>query len=119
MLSRLRICLTLFAVAFHAMSPVISHAMLASSGKSLVEICTADGFKTVEINEAGKTTPSLKHYPHCSDCVGTADSPLDLPRCSIDFPAPASHGTVKLSDGVIAFASAIRLHAPPRGPPRS
>ncbi len=116
-LSRLRFVLALLALLFHAASPVVSHAMFAGSGKSLVEICTAEGFKTIEISEPGKSTPSLKHYPHCSDCLGLGATALDLPRNEINIPSPTAHGSIRLSDGVFVFASAIRLHAPPRGPP--
>jgi hypothetical protein len=115
--SRFRFWLALLAFAFHAMSPVMSHAMFANSGKSLVEICTPDGFKTVEVDEGGKTTPSLNHYPHCGDCLVSHDGAAPPPNATPSLPAPMMTGVVKLSSGTVAFASALRLAAPPRGPP--
>ena len=111
-----RFWMALLAFAFHAMSPVVSHAMFAKSGKSMVEICTPDGFKTVEVDESGKTTPSLKHYP-CGNCLAAHDLPVDIPTPPAELPSPSLSGSVKLSQATFAFASALRLHAQSRAPP--
>jgi hypothetical protein len=114
--------LALFAVLLHAFAPMASHAMMAKSGKSFVEICTAQGFQVVEVDVDGVTQkfPLHKVGHECAACH-LAASALALPESSA---APIVYLAV-ISQAVrhrhcsVVLSSTIRLTPPPTGPPDS
>jgi hypothetical protein len=120
---RLTAWLALIAVLLNAFAPVASHAMMAKSGKSLVEICTAQGFKLVEV-ESDRSSPQTPAKPgikvahECAACAAASappSPPIDFVS-SLVLPAMGNRSIV-VTGATFAFASALRTHAPPTGPP--
>jgi hypothetical protein len=121
-LRKLTAHLALFAVLLHAFAPAVSHAMMAKSGKSLVEICTAQGFKLVEVDsgtaaDLGKSKPGIKVAHECAVCAAASAPPLPPTEVIfLDMPAPHA-GIIAVSSSTFAFADALHLSPPPTGPP--
>jgi len=117
--SLVRQCQALVAVlafAFNAFTPAISHAMLAQSGKTLVEICTAQGSAWVEV-PSDNGAPESQATHDCAICLAASAPPAPIPTQASILIASASPFIVRLSAGTTRFASAIRPHAPSTGPP--
>ncbi|NJR71888.1 MAG: hypothetical protein HC782_01740 [Gammaproteobacteria bacterium] len=107
----------------HAFAPTISHAMMATSGKSLVEICTARGFKLVEVDVAGdskNSEPGIKFTHECTACAACAaiGAPPSPPSTMFTFaPILAGSSIIAVGTSSFAFANVLYLSAPPTGPP--
>jgi hypothetical protein len=114
-----RRCYALIAVlafGLNAFAPAISHAMLAQSGKTLVEICTAQGSAWVEVpSDDSPSAPKAAH--DCAICLAASAPPAPTPSQTSDLTASITSLVVRLSAGTTQFASAIRPHAPATGPP--
>ena len=114
--------LALAAVVLHAFAPAVSHAMMAKSVKSLVELCTAQGFKLIEVDsgagtDLGKSKPGVKVSHECAVCAA-ASAPTSPPSEVIFLDVPAFHcGLIPVSSSSFAFADALHLSPPPTGPP--
>lgn len=104
-----------------ALAPSISHALVAESAASWVEVCSAAGAKWVNAGgDAGDTSPvpsgahPLEHCPYCSLHASAIAVP-PTPSAAVPVLLPAH-------DLPIAFLAAPRtLHAwvsaQPRAPP--
>lgn len=112
--------LALVAVVLHAFTPAVSHAMMAKSGKSLVEICTAQGFKLIEVDDAdaGKSgKPGIKVNHECAVCAAASAPPSPPSTTHHVVLSPASSGIIAVGTSSFAFADALYLSPPPTGPP--
>ena len=113
--------LAMVAVLLHAFAPAVSHAMMAKSGKSFVEICTSQGFKLVEVDvgtgaDFGKSTPGVKVSHECAVCAA-ASAPPSPPSQAMLLDIPALNAGLIAVSSTFAFADAIHLSPPPTGPP--
>jgi hypothetical protein len=114
--------LAMGAVLLHAFAPAVSHAMMAKSGKSFVEICTAQGFKLIEVDsgtgtDLGKSKPGVKVAHECAVCAA-AGAPPSPPSVSPTIVVPVKQGgTITVSGSTFAFADALYFSPPPTGPP--
>jgi hypothetical protein len=112
--------LALVAVMLHAFLPIASHAMMAKSGKSLAEICTAQGFKIVEIDDAGGAgdAPASINVGHeCAVCAAASAPPSPIS----DFYSPPllvkSQGVVRISAAIFVLAGVAYFSPHSTGPP--
>jgi ammonia channel protein AmtB len=123
--NRIKIWLTrlaLFAVLLHAFAPVMSHAMMAKSGKSFAQICTAQGFQFVEVGADGsgrEDAPGIKIGHHCAVCAMASAPPLPPSAWTAALPDFSGGHVVTITSSTFAFASALRLQPPSTGPPAS
>jgi hypothetical protein len=88
---RLNLWLAVLALAFSALAPAISHALARASGSEhWVEVCTAQGSRWVQLEEAGPGAPGSDtgeplagHHDHCPCCPngsqGMAPPPATAP----------------------------------------
>jgi hypothetical protein len=115
--------LAMVAVLLHAFAPSVSHAMMAKSGKSFVEICTSQGFKLVEVDvgaggDFGKSTPGVKVSHDCAVCAA-ASAPPSPPSQAMLLDIPALNAGLIAVSSTFVFADALHLFPPPTGPPGS
>lgn len=62
-----------FAILFAAMAPSISHAVSASRGATLVEICSSAGTKMVKLDAGSKPAAAADALDHCMFCTAHAN----------------------------------------------
>lgn len=62
-----------FAILFAAMAPSISHAVSASRGATLVEICSSAGTKMVKPDAGSEPAAAAHARDHCMFCATHAN----------------------------------------------
>jgi hypothetical protein len=94
MMKRLAAWLGCFAILLASLAPSISHALAASNGTSplWIEICSAQGLKSVETNKTGdpSSTQHGLHFEDCPFCVTHAGSFSLLPPAGFILPVAGS-----------------------------
>jgi hypothetical protein len=117
----LKIWIAILAILFSALAPTFSHALAAANvAGSTMEVCTANGYKVVQIPgaEDGKIPSTVKHgMEHCAFCA-THGGPFAPPASSsLIFPIDAGRDSYP----PLFYAAPRALHAwsaaNPRAPP--
>lgn len=82
----------LLAILGGALAPAISHAVYQQTGKSFLEICTAQGTRLIAVDadaDPGKGSAQHVVMEHCPFCVPHAGSLGLLPTTELVFNLPA------------------------------
>lgn len=84
----LHIWVALLAILFSALAPTVSHALAAAAPAATLEMCTAQGYKLVQLpaSDGGKAPVDLKHgMEHCAFCTihGGGDGLLPPPAVAL------------------------------------
>ena len=122
---RFTLWLAALALAFSALAPVMSHALALASGSSRwVEVCTAQGSRWVQLEDAGRGAPGPEsggplagHQDHCPCCPHVSQGMAPPPAPVTPLPALAmKEGAPERFLTAPRTAHAWRP-AQPRGPP--
>ena len=114
---RLSAWIACFAILFAALAPAAAHALASVKGQTIVEICSAEGMRSITLDADGKIIKDSGSKPgkHCPAC----QSPQDC------VPPMALQGNI-LPGGHAAFPPLFYQSAKPqfnwssakpRGPP--
>jgi hypothetical protein len=114
---------TVLVAVLFTIAPTLTHALAFAHGDKLsIEICTAQGSKTVAPDSAHAADSSTGQEPaaslqHCPFCLHQADR-MAPPPSPLHCALIAQDGQQELTDSqVFLYADNSPLWAPPRGPP--
>jgi uncharacterized SAM-binding protein YcdF (DUF218 family) len=82
----------LLAILGGALAPAVSHAVYSQTGKSFLEICTAQGTRLIAVDADADPVTGGQHnvvMEHCPFCVPHAGSLGLLPTAELVFKQPA------------------------------
>lgn len=109
--------LLLIALVFNAIAPLLAAAQERTGQRTLLQLCTAGGFKTVAVAADGKSLPQPAAQNPCPFCL------LAAVGAALPPAAPAlAHVSLQADTQPAYRAPALprlshRPAAPPRGPP--
>lgn len=103
----------LFAVALHALSPLLASAA-PGAAVDHVQLCTAQGVVTVEVDAGGAPPASLAATDHCSVCAFQGG--IAAPVRALPAAQAAAAGKISLRPQPVA-AVPTRTASRPRAPP--
>ena len=105
---RWKVFLALLALALHALAP-----LRAGASPQLVELCTAHGVVTVQL-DGGDGVPASPAAEHCSICVFQSANAAPLHALPVLQVATAGRPSLKLQPAVsVPPRTASRPRAPP------
>ena len=109
---RWKVLLALLAVALHALAPLRAGA---APQQQQVELCTAHGVVTVQVDAEGGAPASPSALEHCSVCVFPAG--IAAPAQALPAAPAAAAGKLSLLRPQPVVPAPARTAARPRVPP--
>jgi hypothetical protein len=91
-----------FALALQTAAPWLANAAAQAQGKTLVEVCSVYGFRTMVIDDAGSTAPAGTSAAHDAPCALQLLSPLAVGLSAPDMSRLGLHAPSQVAPRVRA-----------------